>query len=53
MYKYTYRTRGLSPWCQPKDFIKWEQGEYEFETIYYDRKLTDKEIDDYELIDLN
>ena len=53
MFKYTYRTRGFSIGCQPKVFIKFEEGEHEFETIYYDRKLTKKEIEEYELIDLN
>lgn len=53
MFKYTYRTRGFSIGCQPKDFIKFEEGEHKFETIYYDRELTKKEIEEYELIDLN
>lgn len=53
MFKYTYRTRGFSIGCQPKDFIKFEQEEHKFETIYYDRELTKKEIEEYELIDLN
>lgn len=52
-FKYTYKTRGFSIGCQPKDFIKFEEGEYKFETIYYDRELTKKEIEEYELIDLN
>ena len=53
MFKYTYRTRGFSIGCQPKDVIKFEQEEHKFETIYYDRELTKKEIEEYELIDLN
>lgn len=53
MFKYTYRTRGFSLGCQPKDFIRFEQEEHKFETIFYDRELTKKEIEDYELIDLN
>ncbi len=52
MYAYTYRTRGFSIGCQPKGVIKWEVGEYKFETIYYDRILTDDEITEYELIAL-
>ena len=52
-FKYTYKTRGFSIGCQPKDFIKFEEGEHKFETIYYDRELTKKEIEEYELIDLN
>lgn len=54
MYKYTYKTRGFSIGCQPrKGFIKFEDGEYKFETIYYDRELIDEEIMEYELVDLN
>lgn len=53
MFKYTYKTRGFSIGCQPKDVIKFEQEEHKFETIYYDRKLSLKEIEEYELIDLN
>ena len=53
MYKYTYRTRGFSLGCQPRGFAKVEQEEHKFETIYYDRELTKKEIEEYELIDLN
>ena len=52
-YKYTYRTRGFSIGCQPDDFVKFEQGKHKFETITYNRKLTEKEIFEYELIDLN
>lgn len=53
MYKYTYRTRGFSIGCQPRGFVKVEQEEHKFETIYYNRELTKKEIKQYELIDLN
>ena len=53
MYKYTYKSRGFSIGCQPKDFEKATQENERFETIYYNRKLTDEEISEYELIDLN
>ena len=53
MNKYTYRTRGFSIGCQPRGFAKVEQEEHKFETIYYERELTKKEIEEYELIDLN
>ncbi len=53
MFKYTYKTRGFSIGCQPKDVIKFEQKEHKFETIYYERELTKKEIEEYELVDLN
>ena len=53
MYKYTYRARGFSLGCQPKDFEKAVQEKERFETVYYDRELTSTEIEEYELIDLN
>lgn len=53
MKKYTYRTRGFSIGCQPKDFVKAVQENERFETVYYNRELTSQEIEEYELIDLN
>lgn len=53
MKKYTYKTRGFSIGCQPKDFEKVVQEEERFETLYYNRELTAQEINEYELIDLN
>ena len=51
-YKYGMRLRGFSPICQPKDgFVRREDdttGKY-YDIIVYDRKLTEKEINDYEL----
>lgn len=54
-FKYTYRVRGYSPGCQPqyglvdvKDDIR-----FKFEVLTYSRKLTDKEIYEYELKSLN
>ena len=54
-FKYTYRSRGFSPYCQPMNgLINHEnQKEYKFEVLTYNRKLTCKEISDFELIDLN
>jgi len=54
-FKYTYRSRGFSPSCQPMNgLINHEnQKGYKFEVITYNRKLTCKEISDFELIDLN
>ena len=51
LYWYTYRLRGFSIGCQPKDF---KQIDYnykgKFEAVAYDRELTDEEISEYELI---
>jgi hypothetical protein len=53
-YKYTYKSRGFSPGCQPKDFVKAEnEKDFKFEVLTYNRKLTDCEINEFELIDLN
>ena len=54
-FKYTYRSRGYSIGCQPSEGLinsKNEDG-YKFEVITYNRKLTCREISDFELIDLN
>lgn len=52
-YLYGMRLRGFSPMCQPMDgLIKrkddWCRGRYH-DILVYDRKLTDKELEDYEL----
>lgn len=56
MYKYGMRLRPFSIGCQPKaGFIEREDdptGKY-WDVIIYDRPLTEKELEDYELDDLN
>lgn len=52
MYKYGMRLRGFAPMCQPKegwvDRLDDTTGRYH-DILVYDRKLTDKELNDYEL----
>ena len=52
MYKYGMRLRGFSIGCQPSagfvDAMPDESGKY-WDILFYDRKLTGKEIADYEL----
>ena len=51
-YKYGMRARGFSIGCQPMDgFIRRENGikEKYFDILVYNRKLSDKEICDYQL----
>ena len=52
MYKYGMRLRGFSIGCQPSkgfvDAMPDESGKY-WDFLIYNRKLTDKEVDDYEL----
>lgn len=56
MLKYGMRLRGFAPGCQPKKgFIEAREdptGKYH-NIIVYNRRLTDKEIEAYELDDLN
>ena len=51
-YKYGMRLRGFSPGCQPLDGLTGvdneNTGKYH-SILYYDRKLTDKEVEMYEL----
>ena len=52
MYKYGMRLRGFSIGCQPKEGFYDRQddstGKY-WDILIYNRKLTDKEVADYEL----
>jgi RNA polymerase subunit RPABC4/transcription elongation factor Spt4 len=48
-YKYKHQ-RGFSIGCQPKGFIDYDGRIAEYGGIAYDRELTVKEIEDYELI---
>ena len=51
-YLYGMRLRGFSIGCQPMNgFLRRyddDRGEY-YDLLLYDRKLTQKELDDYEL----
>ena len=52
VYKYGMRLRGFSPGCQPMKGLLFaaddESGRYH-DLLVYDRKLTDKELSEYEL----
>lgn len=55
MYKYGMRMRGCGVGCQPKGFVEIlddTSGTY-YDIVVYDRPLTQKELDDYEMDDLN
>ena len=51
-YEYGMRLRGFSPMCQPMngllDRTDDDTGKY-YDKLLYDRKLTDKEVKEYEL----
>lgn len=46
---YKYRLSGLSPGCQPKDFVSHDVQIGRFGAVAYDRELTEEEIQAYEL----
>lgn len=54
-YVYGMRLRGFAPLCQPMEGLIEaeydESGEY-YSLLTYDRKLTEKEIHDYELAEV-
>lgn len=59
-YRYGMRLRGFSPGCQPmKGLLRREDGEdygtmkWYYDILVYNRPLTDRELRDYELDDLN
>lgn len=54
-WKYTYKNRGFSLGCQPSNgFMSCETSvSHKFEVLYYNRKLSNEEINEFELIDLN
>lgn len=51
LYKYGMRLRGFAPLCQPMNgLLTAEDGDRKYHSyLYYERKLTDKEVKDYEL----
>lgn len=52
MFLYGMRLRGFSPGCQPKDGLVERQddvtGKY-YDILVYNRELTEKELNDFEL----
>ncbi len=51
-YVYGMRLRGFSPGCQPKDgllFRKDSPWKKYYDLLTYDRKLTDEELNHYDL----
>lgn len=52
MYKYGMRLRGFAPMCQPMEgFIERQDdpsGRY-YDILVYNRKLTEQEVENYEL----
>ena len=51
MKKYWYELlfRGISPGCQPKNFIDCDHTKGKWGIVAYNRELSEKEITEYEL----
>lgn len=51
LYKYGMRLRGFSPMCQPMaGLVVVKDGDMTcYNYLYYERELTDKEVEDYDL----
>jgi hypothetical protein len=49
LHKYTYRSRGYSPGCQPMSGLVQVEANRPYEILTYNRKLSNTEIDHYEL----
>lgn len=49
LHWYEYIFRGFSLGCQPKGFVDRDEGFGRFGAVAYDRPLTDKEVEEYEL----
>lgn len=49
LYWYEYKFRGFSPGCQPNDLVEWDDEYGRFGAVAYERELTPKELEDYEL----
>lgn len=41
--------RGISPGCQPRDFVDKDHNKGKWGIVAYDRELTDKELSMYEM----
>ena len=50
LYRYGMRLRGFSIGCQPREgLIECEKSSEYHDELIYDRKLTEEEIEEYEL----
>lgn len=49
IYWYEMTKRPVSPGAQPKGFIEWKEDKGRHGIVGYERELTDKELDDFEM----
>jgi hypothetical protein len=53
LFWYELLFRGISPGCQPKDFIECDHSKGKFGIVAYNRQLTEKELNQYEMKEYN
>ena len=53
IFWYELKFRGISPGCQPKDFIESDNNKGKFGIVGYNRKLTENELETYEMKEYN
>lgn len=51
LYWYQYLYRGFSPFCQPDGYVKVKESIGKWGIIAYNRPLTKKELNEYELVE--
>lgn len=50
MYKYGMRLRPVGMGCQPKGFVKFDESDDRYwNVLYYNRELSQDEVNNYEL----
>ena len=52
IYTYEYLYRGFSFGCQPRGFIDHDDSYGRFGSVSYDRKLTEKDLEEFELVEV-
>lgn len=53
LYWYALTLRGISPGCQPEGFVDKDFHYGNYGAIAYDRKLSEEEVQEYELKEIN
>lgn len=53
LFWYEMLSRPLGIGCQPKGFKEYDESKGNWGIVAYDRKLTDKELSDYEMQEWN
>ncbi len=53
IFWYELKFRGISPGCQPKDFIESDNNKGKFGIVGYNRRLTENELETYEMKEYN